>query len=249
MKNSFLLFALLLSINLLAQQTEGTIHFTETIHFEVELPAGQEHLKDLIPSSQSHAKVLYFTADKSLYKDIDTDDGATEINQVDENQNVQIKIETGSSDNRLLKDFVKEQTIDQREFLGKKFLIKGALAKMEWKITGEQKELLGFACQKAILADTSQHIIAWFTAQIPASNGPDMFGNLPGMILELENGEQTIIANKVAFGTISSDLLETPKKGKKVTQEEFQKIQEEKLKEIGGDGSGQTVIRMEVRGE
>lgn len=249
MKNSILLFALLLSINLLAQQTEGTIHFTETIRFEVDLPAGQEHLKDLIPSSQSHAKVLYFTADKSLYRDSDTDDGATEINQVDENQNIQIQIETGSSDNRLLKDFVKEQIIDQREFLGKKFLIEGDLAKMGWKITGEQKDLLGFACQKAILADSSQNIVAWFTPQIPIPNGPDMFGNLPGMILELENGEQTILATKVAFEKISSDLLETPKKGKKVSQEEFQKIQEEKLKEMGGDGSGQTVIRMEVRGK
>ena len=249
MKKSFLLFTLLISINLMAQNTEGTIYFTETIRFNVELPAGQEHLKDLIPSSQSQTKALYFTADKSLYKDLDATDGATEINQGTENESIQIKVESGSSENKLLKDFSNNKMIDQREFLGKKFLIDGLIEKADWKITGEQKKLLDFVCQKAVLADTSQNIVAWFTTQIPLPNGPDKFGQLPGMILELEDGDLSIVATKVELGPIESDLLETPKKGKKVNQKEFQKIQEEKLKEMGGDGSGQTVIRMEVRGE
>jgi len=142
MKNLLILFAFLLSLNLTAQQTEGTIYYTQSIKLE-------EHLRDLIPSSSDQNKVLYFTADKSMYKDGEGANGVTEINEESDGTEMQVKIVNGSADNRLLKDLAENRMVDQRDFLGKKFLIKGALSELKWKITGEQKKVLDFVCQKA----------------------------------------------------------------------------------------------------
>lgn len=247
MKNVFFLFAFLLSLNLSAQQTEGTIFYTQSIKLDIELPEGQEHLRDMIPSSSDQTKALYFTAEKSMYKDVDSSDGVTEINQESEGTQMQVKIVAGSVDNRLLKDLANNKMVDQRDFLGKKFLIKGAIPEMTWKITGEQKKVLDFVCQKAVYTKDTMTTIAWFTPQIPLSNGPDTYGQLPGMILEMsmEDGRRTITATEVKLGAIDTAVLETPTKGKKVTREKFKQIQEEKMKEMGS-GNGRTVIRMEV---
>jgi len=247
MKNVFVLFAFLLSLNLTAQQTEGTIYYTQSIKLDIELPEGQEHLRDLIPSSSDQNKALYFTADKSMYKDGEGANGVTEINQESEGTEMQVKIVSGSADNRLLKDLADNKMVDQRDFLGKKFLIKGDITEMKWKITGEQKKILDFVCQKAQFTKDSMTTIAWFTPQIPISNGPDVYGQLPGMILEMsmEEGKRTITATKVEFGKIDKAILVTPTKGKKVTREAFKQIQSEKMKEMGS-GNGRTVIRMEI---
>lgn len=247
MKNVIFLFACLFSLNLVAQQTEGTIYYTQSIKLDIELPKGQEHLRDMIPSSSDQPKVLYFTADKSMYKDGDGSNGVTEINEESDGMEMQVKIVAGSADNRLLKDLSNDKMVDQRDFLGKKFLINGNILDMEWKITGEQKKILDFVCQKATYTKDTVTTIAWFTPQIPISNGPDVYGQLPGMILELnmEEGRRTIIADKVDLGKIDQEVLATPNKGKKVNREEFNKIQEEKMKEMGSS-NGRTVIRMEV---
>lgn len=250
MKNLLLLICLLINLSLIAQNKEGTIFYTETVKFEIELPPGQEHLKDMIPSSQSISKALYFTADQSMYKDVgESDEVLEEKHQQHGEQQVMVKVLSASSDNRLLKDFTTKKVIDQRDFMGKKFLINGELEAMTWKITGEQKKILDFVCQKAVMTEGEKTTIAWFTLQIPVSNGPDKYGQLPGMILglELEEGKRTYMATKVEFGTVAPELLEKPKKGKKVTTEAFQKIKEEKIKEMGGGGNGTTTVRMEIR--
>jgi len=246
MKKIFICLSLFATLNLLAQQTEGTVYYTESIKLDIDLAEGQEHLRDLIPSSNDQTKALYFTPTKSMYKDISANDGNTEINHESEGSETQIKIVSGSSDNQLLKDFDAKKMIDQRDFLGKKFLITSEILEMDWKITGNQKKVLDFVCQEATTIQEDKEIIVWFAPQIPLSNGPDAYGQLPGMILEVssEEGKRTITATKIEFGPINKEILIAPKKGKKVSREDFRAIQKEKIKEMGGQ-EGRTVIRME----
>lgn len=247
MKYSLLFSFIFLTTYLFGQSTEGIIFYTESVKLDIELPEGQEHLRKMIPSTSDQTKALYFTPNLSMYKDVEGSDGVTEINQESEGTQMQVKIVSGSADNRLLKDLANKNFVNSRDFLGKRFLIKGDLAETKWKITGEQKQILGYVCQKATNTKDSTVVEAWFTPQIPISNGPDLHGALPGMILmvSLENGRRTITATEVKFEKIDTALLEKPTKGKKVSLKEFQKIQKEKMKEMGSK-NGRTVIRMEV---
>lgn len=77
-------------------------------------------------------------------------------------------------------------------------------------------------------------VVAWFADKIVAPVGPSMFGQLPGAILEMDidNGLMVFTATEVKSDVSLKDLKE-PKKGKKVTREEFRKLIEELRKNFG----------------
>jgi hypothetical protein len=61
--------------------------------------------------------------------------------------------------------------------------------------------------------------------------------------VETHNGDRTITATSVDLSAPDKNMLVKPKQGKKVTPEEYRKIIDEKMKEMGGEGgSGQQVI-------
>lgn len=86
-------------------------------------------------------------------------------------------------------------------------------------------------------------VTAWFTPQIPVSNGPGEFAGLPGLILELNVYRTTLLCSKIVMNPKESEKIEPPKKGKEVTRAEYVKIVKEKTDEMrenfrnsGGNG-------------
>lgn len=75
-------------------------------------------------------------------------------------------------------------------------------------------------------------ITAWFTPQIPISNGPGEYGGLPGLIMELSFYRTTILCSKIVLNTKKADKIDRPKKGQKVTREEYNKIMTQKMEEL-----------------
>ena len=55
-----------------------------------------------------------------------------------------------------------------------------------WKIGSEVRTIAGFNCRKAVtrICD-SVYVVAFYADEIPVSGGPEQFGGLPGMILQL----------------------------------------------------------------
>ena len=147
-------------------------------------------------------------------------------------------------DNKVYCDLKDKKKTEQRDFMSRQFLIETPFSASTWKLTGNQKSILNYSCQEAVLQDTSRKVKAWFTSAIPVSTGPNGVCNLPGMVLEAEynGGQQTYVAKSVSLEPVDNKLIVRPKEGKKVTREEFNAIVKEKEKEMGGDGSGNNVI-------
>lgn len=61
------------------------------------------------------------------------------------------------------------------------------LHQFEWEILPETKEVSGYPVQKATTSFSGRDYIAWFTPEIPISDGPYKFNGLPGLILEIED--------------------------------------------------------------
>lgn len=78
----------------------------------------------------------------------------------------------------------------------------------------------------------TETIVAWYTPMIPASHGPDDFGGLPGLILQLNTKNTTIVCTKVLLNPQDEIVIEAPTKGKEVTREEYANTIEEKAKEM-----------------
>lgn len=87
-----------------------------------------------------------------------------------------------------------------------KYLYKEPLEIPVWHITSESKTIAGYKCQKASTEFRGRTWIAWFTLDIPASDGPWKLCGLPGLILEATDAENQyefscIEINQISGGT------------------------------------------------
>lgn len=228
-------------------QTSGIITYKENIKINVELPEGMEEFKSMVPTEQSFQKLLLFDANTNLYKDIEIEETSEDENITMNEGGVQMRFEIDRPDNQLFWDNETGQTIEKRDFMNKKFLIEGTTKRYKWEIAAEQKDILGYTCQKAIYKDTTDTVVAWFTSQIPVSTGPSAYAGLPGTILELNlnDGGRITTATKIELKVLEKDSIAKPKKGKKVTDEEFNAIVDRKTKEMQEEfgGSGNVIIK------
>ncbi|MGO3181590.1 MAG: GLPGLI family protein [Aequorivita sp.] len=132
--------------------------------------------------------------------------------------------------------------VNQRDLLGKLFLITDTIEKQDWKLEKETKNIGEYACFKATRYRVSENketgekietpITAWYTPQIPIPAGPFNYGGLPGLILEITDGNSTYLCSQIVLNPKNGVKIEQPEKGKKVSNEEFEKIQAEKMKEM-----------------
>lgn len=255
MKHFTFLFLLLLPFGIMAQVIEeGVITYEQVIKIEFDrsrIPEGMGDMAKLIPKEQRYEKLLTFTSSSSIY--------------VAKEQEEEVEIERGPghrmrmmmerAEDQTYTDLKKTRTVEQKEFFGRTFLIKDDMEKLAWKITGQQKEILGYPCMMATAMKDTVEVVAWFTPSIPATFGPEtMGGQLPGMVLEvtLQKGKITITATNIEAREVKKNEISEPKKGKEVTREEYREIVMTKMKEMreqrgpGGRGPGGGGRRMMI---
>lgn len=251
MKRSYLILACLLPFLAQAQKEEGRISYEEKLTFNIELnldglpPEQAEAIKKRLPKSQTNKKVLLFDATASLYKSLEEEQPEQAIEEGD--GNVQMKIMVARPDEQVYRELKTGKAIEKRDLMGKTFIINKEPKKTAWKLTDEQKTILGYNCRKAVFTDSTGTAEAWFTPELPIASGPSVFSQLPGLILEIKESRE----NKVSRSIVATDIkfqettdITPPSKGKEVTEEEFRKIAEEKRKEMQeSHGGGRMIIR------
>lgn len=77
---------------------------------------------------------------------------------------------------------------------------------------------------------TTTTVTAWFTLDIPISNGPAKYQGLPGLILELHTDKTIFLCSKLELFK-TENTIKQPTKGKKVSQQEYDEILIKKTKE------------------
>ncbi|WP_298883193.1 GLPGLI family protein [uncultured Polaribacter sp.] len=87
------------------------------------------------------------------------------------------------------KSVIKNLSIDsitvQGKILSTKYEYKEKAPILKWQLTNEGKTILDYKVKKAVINYSGRKWIAWYTEEIPINLGPYVFGNLPGLILEL----------------------------------------------------------------
>lgn len=61
----------------------------------------------------------------------------------------------------------------------------------KWQLSDETKTLGNYTCQKATAFFYGRNWEAWFTTEIPLQEGPFVFRGLPGLIIELQDSNNT----------------------------------------------------------
>ncbi|EQB92813.1 GLPGLI family protein [Elizabethkingia anophelis] len=78
---------------------------------------------------------------------------------------------------------------------------------MKWKITNEKKKILNHECIKAETKFRGRNYIAWFTKDIPISDGPYKFAGLPGLILEVYDDKDSFHYQLLAIEKKPKNIL------------------------------------------
>ena len=229
----YLLCAVFFASVVIAQDnTSGKVSYEQVLKLEIKLEGDAAQFAHMLPKERKSNKVLYFSSESSLYENGAEQEEKTISMHGGENV---MAIKMHEPENKVFTSFKNKKKNEQKEI--RVFLIEGELSH-QWKITGEQKMILDFPCQQAVIEEDSTKTFAWFTPAIPVSAGPANFGGLPGLILSIESGDgkMTTTATEVDFSEVDKEKLSAPKKGKKVSREEFDQIVEEKMKEMGAEG-------------
>ncbi len=199
---------------------------------EEEDPGLPEGMADMFPDEQTYSKELLFQDGITLYRDKKGEE-MEDLNFKSDDGSIEIKIARDETEDILYVDHSKKEKIHQTGIMGKPFIIKDDLDKLPWKITNEKVKYLDYECTKAVYEEDDKIVVAWFTPQIAPFIGPGKYHSLPGtvLLLNINDGETEFKAREVVMEDVSSEI-KAPKKGKKVSQEEYDKIKEEKEKEM-----------------
>lgn len=181
-----------------------------------------------------------------------------------------------------------KQYSNDKEFMGKEFLVKDSLTSLAWKMESETRVIGGYTCYKATATkkpsatdfrnmrprkDDAEKkegvkpteekktnfldavevpkeivITAWYTPEIPVSQGPEGYWGLPGLILEVNDGRTTILCSKVVLNPKDKVEIKAVAKGKVVSQKEYddavmKKMEEWREMNQGRGGNGGMQIR------
>lgn len=190
-------------------------------------------IKNLNKKNNTRHYKLTFNSRASIYKE-----SATLKNQ--------------TSFDKIHKNIKTKNYLEQIELYGKWFSIKDPLINFKWKTTSETKRIGKHLCYKAIgefsyipksstnysalgkaIDTTSQKtsIEAWYTLDVPVNHGPDIFWGLPGLILELHQGDIKFVCTEITLYKKDQEEINLPKKGTEITRKKFEILRNKKIKE------------------
>jgi len=114
-----------------------------------------------------------------------------------------------------------------KDLLARTYSITHPLPRYQWNVSTESKEIMGLQTYKATIGDS---ITAWFCPTIPVQDGPGLYCGLPGLILDLEDGQT--IYSYTAINTNSAREVGKPKKAKEMTEEEFESLRRRTIESL-----------------
>ncbi len=254
----------ILLMNLLhAQQKEGKVVYERTIQMQIHIN-DNDAISQILPKTRTDKFELTFGNNQSIWKHADEEIESNEFS----GNGMQINMVGPGMNDVVFYDFTKTRKIEQREMFDKKFIVEDSIRKLNWKLAGETQTILGHVCQKATAQRTGKRmqmtmdngkmerkeiddtstIVAWFTTDIPVPAGPEVQGQLPGLILALDMNDGRMVYKAIEVSP-RADLasIKEPTKGKKVTPDEFtserNKMMDEMQRNMQGNGGNRIIIR------
>lgn len=228
--------------------------------FKIDGPSLNEQQKQEMKEMMRKSFEKTFTLDFNSYESIFQEEA--KLDKPNPGQGGMMIMMSNGDSSKLYKNTKEKKAIAEKDIFDKAFLVVDSISKWNWKIEAETKKIGDYNCQKAtaiipvskedldtyekmkkekgdgktqfFIMDEPKDIIitAWFTTEIPVSTGPEKYNGLPGLILEVNDGRTSYLCSKMVLNPKDKIVIKAPSKGKVVSESEFRKIEEEKLKSM-----------------
>ncbi|HEY5370063.1 MAG TPA: GLPGLI family protein [Hanamia sp.] len=96
--------------------------------------------------------------------------------------------------------------LDYVNAIGDRFKYEDETGVLPWQISGITDTVSSYSCQKATLNFRGRDYVAWFTTDIPVSDGPWKFSGLPGLILKMEDTQGLFVFKLIGLQQLSPRL-------------------------------------------
>ena len=127
----------------------------------------------------------------------------------------------------ILKEYSKTQITYREQILRDYFEYKDSLNLFNWKLTEESKEISGYHCQKATTIFAGRSYIAWYTKEIPMSEGPYKFNGLPGLIVRINDEDNHYKYDLVGAKKLDVEITSKKKNYIVTTKKELSRFKKE----------------------
>lgn len=106
------------------------------------------------------------------------------------------------------------------------FIYEEELPRQKWAFSSEIKRINGYKCQKATTRYLGRNYEAWYTLEIPISNGPWKLGGLPGMILEAYDTQRHYVFECIGIEKVKKkeEIVQYKWHYVKITRKEINKM-------------------------
>jgi len=260
MKKTVTILSLLMVTSLMAQNFQGKATYKTSMKMDLKMGGNRGNamsddqkaqMQDRLAKQFQKTFVLTFDKTASVYKENKSLKAPVARSGGGANMTFQV-IGGGGGNDVYYKNTKENRFVNKTEIMGKLFLIKDKLTKYDWKLTSETKNIGVYTCYKATytrqedrtnmsvengeVSEKTEKVdvvtTAWYTPTIAVSNGPRGYNGLPGLILELHEGNETIICSEIVMNPKDKITIEEPRKGKVVSQKKYRKIMDKKSKEM-----------------
>lgn len=110
----------------------------------------------------------------------------------------------------------------------------------DWKLSKESKKIGKYTCYKASSSKSVEGpkglvtvaLTAWYAPEIPVRFGPKHYSNLPGLILEVQEGEVVYRCVGISLNQSPKEAIIVPVKGTRITEAAYEKIIDRRLQEF-----------------
>jgi GLPGLI family protein len=205
------------------------------------LTAEQETMKNMVPEFTTAKMQVLFSEHESVFKQLEEEEDIRDQAGAQEEGRMIVRM---GVNNETYINYTAGKAVELRELGPKKYIIEDSIRLLKWKLDDADTKLIkGYTCKKATTKNAGEmDVIAWYTDQIVCPGGPELFGGLPGMILELNIAEGEIVFTAIDI-TDKAELkmVKAPVNGKKITRKEFQKMMDE---QFGSSRDGGPTIRI-----
>ena len=275
------IFTLVLAVasfmGLHAQEFQGMAVYeskTSTSDFKTRMEGNKEMTPDMQKMIEERMKkmfektfILNFDKSASIYKEEEKLEASTQAGG-----GFRMMSSVAGGGGTFYKNVKDKQYSNDKEFMGKEFLIKDSLTSLAWKMEAETRVIGGYTCYKATAVkkpsatdfrnmrprkedgvnkegakpaedkktnfldavEVPKEIVitAWYTPEIPVSQGPEGYWGLPGLILEVNDGRTTILCSKIVLNPKDKVEIKAVAKGKVVSQKEYDEAVMKKMEEF-----------------
>jgi len=114
------------------------------------------------------------------------------------------------------------------------FHYKENIPTLNWSICDEKKTIQRYVCQRATTRFRGRDYEAWFSFEIPISEGPYKFGGLPGMILEIKDSRNHFVYTCIEIKKIKKPIKIRNWNYTKISRLQLHSFLKKKYKDLSG---------------